>query len=68
MPICHWVLAGPRGELYGEILTHPSKSVNPDALATAAAKDGEVRHFDAEQTILEASVDEEIHIEIPEEY
>ena len=37
-------------------------------LAMAAAKDGELRHFDAEQAFLKANIDEEIHIEIPEEF
>ena len=31
-------------------------------LARAAAKDGELRHFDTEKAFLEASVDEEINI------
>ena len=35
-------------------------------LAMAAAKDGELCHFDAEQAFLKADVDEEIYIEIPE--
>ena len=34
----------------------------------AAAKDGELRHFDAEQTLLNADIDEEIYIEIPQEF
>ena len=33
----------------------------------AAAKDGELRHFDAEKAFLKADIDEEIYIEIPEE-
>ena len=37
-------------------------------LAMAAAKDGELRHFDAEQAFLKADIDEEICIEIPEEF
>ena len=37
-------------------------------LAMAAAKDGELRHFDAEQAFLKANIDEEIYIEIPEEF
>ena len=37
-------------------------------LATAAAKDRELRHFDAEQAFLKANIDEEIYIEIPEEF
>ena len=37
-------------------------------LAMAAAKDGELRHFDAEQVFLEAGIDEEIYIEILEEF
>ncbi|CAM9648245.1 unnamed protein product, partial [Ascophyllum nodosum] len=37
-------------------------------LATAAAKGGELRHFDAEQAFLKADIDEEIYIEIPEEF
>ena len=31
----------------------------------AAAKDGELRHFDAEQAFLKADIDEEIYVEIP---
>ena len=34
----------------------------------AAAKDGELRHFDAEQAFLKADIDEEIYIEIREEF
>ena len=34
----------------------------------AAAKDRELRHFDAEQAFLKADIDKEIHIEIPEEF
>ena len=34
----------------------------------ATAKDGELRHFDAEQALLKADIDEEIYIEIPEEF
>ena len=37
-------------------------------LAMAAAKDGELRHFDAEQAFLKADIGEEIYIEIPEEF
>ena len=37
-------------------------------LATAAAKDGELRHFDAEQAFFKADIDEEIYIEFPEEF
>ena len=37
-------------------------------LAMAAAKDGELRHFDPEQEFLKADIDEEIYIEIPEEF
>ena len=37
-------------------------------LAMAAAKDGELRHFDAEKAFLKADIDEEIYIEIPEEF
>ncbi|CAM9484073.1 unnamed protein product, partial [Ascophyllum nodosum] len=37
-------------------------------LAMAAAKDGELRHFDAEQAFLKADIDEEVYTEIPEEF
>ena len=37
-------------------------------LAMAAAKDGELRHFDAEQAFLKADIDEEIYVEIPEKF
>ena len=37
-------------------------------LAMAEIKDGELRHFDAEQAFLKADIDEEIYIEIPEEF
>ena len=37
-------------------------------LAMAAPKDGELGHFDAEQAFLKADVDEEMYIEIPEEF
>ena len=45
------VLAGRRGALHRGM-----------CFATAAAKDGELRHFDAEQALFEASVDEGICI------
>ena len=31
-------------------------------MTAAAAKDGELRHFDVEEAILETSVDEEIYV------
>ena len=37
-------------------------------MTTAVAKDGELRHFDAEQAFVKAHTDKEIYIEIPEEY
>ena len=37
-------------------------------LAMAAAKDGELRHFDAEQAFLKTDINEEIYIEIPKEF
>ena len=37
-------------------------------LAMAAAKDGELRHLDAEQAFFKADIDEEIYIEVPEEF
>ena len=44
--------------------THPSDSVNPIRLVTAAVvKDGELRNFDAEETFLETNVGEEIYIQ-----
>ena len=36
------------------LLTHPSDSVNPDTLSDGgSAKDGELRHFDAEEELFE---------------
>ena len=37
-------------------------------LATTVVEDGELHHFDEEQAFLKADIDEEIYIEIPEEY
>ena len=37
-------------------------------VTTAAAKDGELRYFDAEEAFLKADIDKEIYIEIPEEF
>ena len=37
-------------------------------LVTSAAKGGKLGHFDADQAVLKADIDEEIYIEIPEEY
>ena len=37
-------------------------------LAKAAAKDWQLSHFDAEQAFLKADIDEDIYIEILEEY
>ena len=59
------VLAGGRRVLHGKVLAHASNRV---LLAMAAAKDGELRHFDAEQAFLKADIDEEIYIEISEEF
>ena len=56
-----------RGALHEKVLIHPSDSLNPDTLATAAAKDGKLCHFDVDQTFLEASADEKIYIKRPEE-
>ena len=68
MSICHLrVLVGRRGALHEGVLTHPSDSANRDTLATAVAKGEELRHFDTEQAFLEASVNEEIYIKLPEE-
>ena len=36
--------------------------------ATAAAKDGELRHFDAVRAFLKADIDEDIYIKILKEY
>ena len=64
---CHLrVRAGRRGALHKGVLIHSSNSVNPDTLATVAAKDEELRNFDTEQAFSEASVDEEIYIKILE--
>ena len=37
-------------------------------LAMTAAKDGELRHFDAERAFLKADIDEQIYMEIPGEF
>ena len=37
-------------------------------LATAAVKDWELRHIDVEQAHLQADIDVEIYIELPEDY
>ena len=37
-------------------------------LAMAATKEGELLHFDAEQAFLKVDIEEEIYIEIPEEF
>ena len=53
---------------------HESFSPTPTAasmravLATAAVEDWELRHIDVEQAYLQADIDEEIYIELPEEY
>ena len=46
----------------------PATASSRMLLAMAAAKDGELRHFDAEQAFLKADIDEEIYIDIPEEF
>ena len=53
--------------LHRGVLIHPSDNMNPDTLAMVAVKDGELRHFDAEQAFLEVSVDEGIYVKIFEE-
>ena len=53
---------------------HESSSPTPTAsslravLATAAMKNWELRHIDGEQAYLQADIDEEIYIELPEDY
>ena len=37
-------------------------------MTAAAAKDGELHHFDAEEAFFKVDIDEEIYIEIPEEF
>ena len=37
-------------------------------MTAAAAKDGELRHFDAEEAFLKAHIDKEIYIETSEEF
>ena len=69
MPTCRTrVLAGGRCTLHGKVLAHARTLSIRMLLAMAAAKDGELRHFDAEQAFLEADIDEEKYIEIPEEF
>lgn len=36
--------------------------------ATAAVEDWELRHIDVEQAYLQADIDEDAYIELPEEY
>ena len=53
---------------------HESSSSTPTAssmravLTTAVVKDWELRHIDVEQAFLHAGIDEEIYIELPEDY
>ena len=51
---------------------HESSSPTPTAsravLATAAMKNWELRHIDVEQAYLQADIDEEFYIELPEDY
>ena len=53
---------------------HESCSPTPKAssvravLATAAVKNWELQHIDVEQAYLQADIDEEIYIELPEDY
>ena len=65
---CSRVLAGGRCTLHGKVHAHASDHVIRMLLAMAAAKDGELRHFDAEQVFFKADTDEEIYIEIPKEF
>ena len=69
MPTCRTrVLAGGRCTLHGKVLAHASDRVNLDAFGDGSGQDGELRHFDAEQKFLKAGIDEEIYIEISEEF
>lgn len=53
---------------------HESFSLIPTAastkagFATAAIENWELRHIDVEQAYLEANIDEDIYVELPEEY
>ena len=46
----------------------PTASSMRTVLATAAVKNWELRHIDVEQAYLQADIDEEIYIELPEDY
>ena len=61
------VLADRKGHHTDKYSPTPSSASIRMFLATAAAEDGEMRHFDAEQECLKADIDEEIYIEIPGE-
>lgn len=60
-PCCSRVLAGERGTLHEEVLTHTVAASTQILLATAAAKDGELRHFDAGQTFLKVGIGGDFH-------
>ena len=69
MPTCRIrVLAGGRCTLHRKVLAHASDHVNPGAFGDGSGQDGELPHFDTEQAFLKADIDEEIYIEIPEEF
>ena len=57
-----------------ELHYHESSSPTPTAssmravLATAAVRDRKLRHIDVEQEYLQADIDEEIYIDLPEDY
>ena len=69
MPTCRpRVLAGGRCTLHGKVLAHTSDRVNPDAFGNGSGQGRRAAPFDAEHAFLKADIDEEIYIEIPEEF
>ena len=46
----------------------PTPATASIRMLLAMAEDGELRHFDAEQAFFKADIDEEIYIDIPEEF
>ena len=69
VPTCRSrVLAGGRCTLHEKVLAHASDRVNPDVFGDGSGQERRAAPFRREQAFLKADIDEEIYIEIPEEF
>ena len=69
MPTCRTrVLAGGRCTLHEKVLAHASDRVNPDAFGDGSGQERRTAPFRRGAGTLKADIDEQIYIEIPDEF